>query len=108
MPGNPTSCLSNCYILLAPMLRRMARQPAPAGRSVEVPLAARIRSPRGRVQVHTVRVVDGKAVPAFKESGDSASAGFMWRHNFLYGIAKKIDYKPDPGMRIFGDAIKVH
>ena len=69
MPGNPTSCLSNCYILLAPMLRRMARQPAPAGRALEVPLAARIRSPRGRVQVHTVRVVDGKAVPAFKESG---------------------------------------
>src|SRR5882762_5039015 len=29
MPGNPTSCLSNCYVLLAPMLRRMARLPPP-------------------------------------------------------------------------------
>ena len=45
---------------------------------------------------------------AFKEIVDSAAACFMWRHNFLYGISKKIDYKPDPGMRIFGDAIKVH
>lgn len=69
MPGNPTSCLSNCYILLAPMLRQMARRPPSAGRVLEVPLAARIRSPLGKVEVHTVRVVDGKAVPAFKESG---------------------------------------
>ena len=69
MPGNPTSCLSNCYVILAPMLRRMARLPPPAGRVLELPLADGIRSPRGRVEVHTVRVVHGKAVPAFKESG---------------------------------------
>jgi molybdenum cofactor synthesis domain-containing protein len=69
MPGNPTSCLSNCYILLGPMLRRMARRPPPTGHVVEVPLAARIRSPVGRVEIHTVRLVDGRAVPAFKESG---------------------------------------
>ncbi len=69
MPGNPTSCLSNCYILLAPMLRRMARLPAAEGRSLDVPLVAPIRSPRGRVEVHTVRIEDGRAVPAFKESG---------------------------------------
>lgn len=69
MPGNPTSCLSNCYVILAPMLRRMARLPSPAGRVLELPLAAAIRSPRGRVEVHTVRIVRGRAVPAFKESG---------------------------------------
>ncbi len=68
MPGNPTSCLSNCYILLAPMLRRMARLPPPTGRVVEVPLAERIRSPIGRAEVHSVRLVEGRAVPAFKES----------------------------------------
>jgi peptide/nickel transport system substrate-binding protein len=44
---------------------------------------------------------------AFKEIVDAAPACFVWKHNFLYGIAKSIDYKPDPGMRIFGDAIKV-
>ncbi len=69
MPGNPTSCLSNCYVLLAPMLRRMARLPAPTGRVLEVPLAERLSSPLGRAEVHTVRLVDGRAVPAFKESG---------------------------------------
>lgn len=69
MPGNPTSCLSNCYVLLAPMLRKMARLPPPQGGALELPLAERITSPVGRVEVHTVRVVDGRAVPAFKESG---------------------------------------
>ncbi len=69
MPGNPTSCLSNCYILLAPMLRKIARLPASEGRTVQVPLAERIASPIGRVEVHTVRLVDGAAIPAFKESG---------------------------------------
>jgi len=69
MPGNPTSCLSNCYVLLAPMLRRMARLPPPTEKATEVPLAERIVSTIGRVEFHTVRIVDGRAVPAYKESG---------------------------------------
>ena len=28
MPGNPSSCLTNAYVLLVPFLRRMARLPA--------------------------------------------------------------------------------
>ena len=68
MPGNPTSCLSNGYVILAPMLRRMARQPPANPRIVEVPLAERLVTPTGRVKFHTVRIVDGQAVPAFKES----------------------------------------
>ena len=44
---------------------------------------------------------------AFKAIVDSAAGCFMWRHNFLYGVAKSVDYKPDPGMRIFGSEIKV-
>ena len=35
MPGYPTSCLSNAYILLAPALRRVARLPPQAIRSVD-------------------------------------------------------------------------
>lgn len=69
MPGNPTSCLSNCYILLAPMLRTMARLPPSEGRTIDLPLAERIASPPGRVEVHTVRIEHRAAVPAFKESG---------------------------------------
>jgi len=69
MPGYPTSCLSNCYMMLAPMLRRMARLPPAQERVVEVPLAKRLVSTIGRVEFHTVRVVDAQAVPAYKESG---------------------------------------
>ncbi len=76
MPGNPTSCLSNGYIMLAPMLRRMAHLPPPVGRIVEAPLAKPIRSPPGRVEIHTVRLVDGEAVPAFKESGAITSMAY--------------------------------
>ena len=34
MPGYPTSCLSNAYMLLVPMLRRMARLPQYEPRTV--------------------------------------------------------------------------
>jgi molybdenum cofactor synthesis domain-containing protein len=68
MPGNPTSCLSNGYVILAPMLRRMARLPLRQETVVEVPLAKRLVSTLGRVKLHTVRIVEGEAVPAFKES----------------------------------------
>jgi len=73
MPGYPTSCLSNAYILLAPALRRMARLSAEAVRSVSLPLGQRIASAPGRHQFYTVRIVDGAAVPAFKASGDITS-----------------------------------
>jgi molybdopterin molybdotransferase len=73
MPGYPTSCLSNGYMLLVPMLRRMARLPPHAPRTVQVPIARRIVSTTGRHQFYTVRLQDGAAVPAFKASGDITS-----------------------------------
>jgi molybdopterin molybdotransferase len=73
MPGNPTSCLSNAYLLVAPMLRRIARLPPAIERSVAARLATRITSPRGRHQFYTVRVSEGVAYPAFKSSGDITS-----------------------------------
>ncbi|HXW06436.1 MAG TPA: gephyrin-like molybdotransferase Glp [Vicinamibacterales bacterium] len=73
MPGYPTSCLSNAYMLIIPMLRRMARLPEYQPRTITVPLARRIVSTTGRHQFYTVRVVDGAAVPAFKASGDITS-----------------------------------
>ena len=69
MPGYPTSCLSNCYMMLAPMLRAMARLPPKQEKVVEVPLSKRLVSAIGRVEFHTVRLEDGMAVPAYKESG---------------------------------------
>ena len=73
MPGYPTSCLSNAYILLAPALRRIARLSPEAVRSLALPLSQRVASARGRHQFYTVRIVDGAAVPAFKASGDITS-----------------------------------
>jgi molybdenum cofactor synthesis domain-containing protein len=73
MPGYPTSCLSNAYMLLVPVLRRMAHLPVHRIRSVTVPLGQRIVSTTGRHQFYTVRIVDGVAVPAFKASGDITS-----------------------------------
>lgn len=73
MPGNPTSCLSNAYILLVPYLRATARLPIYAPRTLRVPLGKRIVSPAGRHQFYTVRLRDGAAFPAFKGSGDITS-----------------------------------
>jgi molybdenum cofactor synthesis domain-containing protein len=73
MPGYPTSCLSNAYMLLIPALRRMAHLPDFEPRLVKATLARRIVSTTGRHQFYTVRLVDGTAVPAFKASGDITS-----------------------------------
>ncbi|HJN46269.1 MAG TPA: gephyrin-like molybdotransferase Glp [Vicinamibacterales bacterium] len=73
MPGYPTSCLSNAYILLVPVLRRLARLPVYRFRTVSVPASQRFVSTTDRHQFYTVRVVDGLAVPAFKASGDITS-----------------------------------
>lgn len=73
MPGYPTSCLSNAYILLAPTLRRIARLPDQPIRSITLPLGARITSVAGRHQFYSVRIEHGRAMPAFKASGDITS-----------------------------------
>jgi len=73
MPGNPTSCLSNAYILLVPFLRAMARLPPHTPRTLRLPLGKRIASAVNRHQFYTVRVRDGVALPAFKGSGDISS-----------------------------------
>jgi molybdenum cofactor synthesis domain-containing protein len=73
MPGYPTSCLTNAYVLLVPVLRVLARLPAQSIRVERMPLAARISSTANRHQFYTVRVQDGRAVPAFKASGDITS-----------------------------------
>jgi molybdenum cofactor synthesis domain-containing protein len=73
MPGNPTSCLSNAYILLVPFLRATARLPVYAPRTLEGRLGKRIVSQAGRHQFYTVRFHDGAVFPAFKGSGEITS-----------------------------------
>jgi molybdopterin molybdotransferase len=73
MPGNPTSCLSNAYVLLVPFLRACARLPEAANRTMTVPLGRRIVSQAGRLQFYTVTIAKGAAIPAFKGSGEITS-----------------------------------
>jgi molybdopterin molybdotransferase len=73
MPGYPTSCLSNAYMMLVPFLRQIARLPRWEPQTIDVPLARRVVSTTGRHQFYTVRIVDGRAEPAFKASGDITS-----------------------------------
>jgi molybdenum cofactor synthesis domain-containing protein len=73
MPGYPTSCLSNAYILLAPALRALARLPQQIAPSFKLPLRSRVVSAPGRHQFYSVRIANGMAVPAFKASGDITS-----------------------------------
>ena len=69
MPGNPTSCLSNAYVLLVPFLRAMARLPPYSPRTVRIELGERIASGSGRHTFYTVRIQDSRAFPAFRGSG---------------------------------------
>lgn len=73
MPGNPTSCLSNAYVLLVPLLRALARLPEHRPETRGLPLASPIASPVDRHQFYPVRIEAGRAVPAFKGSGEITS-----------------------------------
>jgi molybdenum cofactor synthesis domain-containing protein len=88
MPGYPTSCLTNAYVLLAPALRRVARLPGWTPRAVSLPLGDRVISATGRHQFYTVRIENGAAMPAFKASGDITS---MSRADGYIEIAAQTD-----------------
>lgn len=69
MPGYPTSCLINAYLLLLPALRKMAHLLPRAHMEVKAELDANVPGSVGRRQFLPVRLEDGKAKPIFKESG---------------------------------------
>ena len=73
LPGYPTSCLTNAYVMVVPALRRLARLPPHSIRTVSLPAGQRIASTPGRHQFYTVRIENGLAMPAFKASGDITS-----------------------------------
>lgn len=69
MPGYPTSCLINAYILLLPALRKMAGLPVKRYVTVKTTLGEKIPGSTGRKQFLPVRVDEKAAFPIFKESG---------------------------------------
>jgi len=68
MPGHPTSCLSNAYIFLEPMMTKIGRFPPRERAKIRVRLSADARLAAGRATVIPVRVDGKNAVPVFKES----------------------------------------
>jgi molybdenum cofactor synthesis domain-containing protein len=73
MPGNPTSCLSNGYLFVAPLVRRLAHLPPAEPRTTQARLSRAVTSPPDRHQFYTVRLDGTLATPAFKGSGDITS-----------------------------------
>jgi molybdenum cofactor synthesis domain-containing protein len=73
MPGYPTSCLSNAYVFLVPVIRRMARLPPKKPKTVKAKMAKRTVSASGREQFLPVKLMEGRAYPVFKKSGDITS-----------------------------------
>lgn len=69
MPGYPTACLINTYLLLLPAVRKMAHLPPRTGETVEARLSRRVSGSVGRRQFLTVKIEGSDAVPVFKESG---------------------------------------
>ncbi|MEM2608855.1 MAG: molybdopterin-binding protein [Thermoproteota archaeon] len=68
MPGHPTSCLSNAYLFLRPVLRKLARLPEISPRVVKAKLTRRVVATLGRRFFLTVKLINGEAEPVFKES----------------------------------------
>ena len=92
MPGNPVSCLTNMYLLVAPLLRRLARLPPPFERSVAARLRDGVHSPEGRHQIYPVRLENGEAIPVFKGSGEITS--LAWADGY-FEIAEEITVVQD-------------
>jgi molybdenum cofactor synthesis domain-containing protein len=74
LSGYPTSCLSNAYVLLVPLLRRLAGLPEWQPQRVSAPLAGDIvASAGGRHVFYPVRLERGLVVGVFKGSGEITS-----------------------------------
>ena len=69
LPGHPTSCLINTYLLLLLAIRKMAHLPPRREESVEARLSQSVPGSMGRRQFLPVRIEGNNAIPGFKESG---------------------------------------
>jgi molybdenum cofactor synthesis domain-containing protein len=69
MPGYPTSCLINAYLLLGPVIRKMGHMPQKPNSNIQAKLGERITGGKDRMRFQTVRFIDGRAYPINKESG---------------------------------------
>jgi len=81
LPGYPTSCLTNAYLLLLPFIKKMASLPRERQKTVNAKLSRKFVGQLGRHQILTVTVKNGIATPAFKESG--AITSIAWADGYI-------------------------
>lgn len=74
LPGHPTSALSNFYILVVPLLRKMVGSIGPPERCVEAELTRKVASSIGRYEFLAVKIIaeDSKRYAEPVLSGSSA------------------------------------
>ncbi|MEM3086202.1 MAG: molybdopterin-binding protein [Halobacteria archaeon] len=102
MPGYPTSCLTNGYGMLVPLLRNIGRYPPWEPRVVRLPLARRVVSPVGRFQFLPVKVAGGKAVPVYKESGAITSMSEADGYVEIAANVDLVDRGEEVEVKLFG------
>ncbi|MCD6222754.1 MAG: molybdenum cofactor biosynthesis protein [Thermoplasmata archaeon] len=98
MPGYPTSCLTNAYVLLLPSIKKRCRINEKEIVK-EAILEEKIVSTIGRHQIYPVMLKNGRAYPVFKESGAITS---MSRANGYIEIPANVEYVEK------GSTVKVH
>ncbi len=98
MPGYPTSCLTNAYVLLLPSIKKRCRINEEEIVK-EAILEEKIVSTIGRYQIYPVMLKNGRAYPVFKESGAITS---MSRANGYIEIPANVEYVEK------GSTVKVH
>ena len=98
MPGYPTSCLTNAYVLLLPSIKKRCRINEEEIVK-EAILEEKIVSTIGRHQIYPVMLKNGRAYPVFKESGAITS---MSRANGYIEIPANVEYVEK------GGTVKVH
>ena len=72
LPGFPTSCLTNGYVIMLPVMRKMAHLPYNE-RIVKGILGQRVFPAQGRDLLLTVHMEKDRVYPTFKESGTITS-----------------------------------
>ena len=75
MPGPPTACLMNAYLLLVPAIKKMARLPTSKQRTVKARLLEKATAKSDVTKSFPVQMVGEMALPVFKKAGDIACTG---------------------------------
>jgi molybdenum cofactor synthesis domain-containing protein len=73
MPGPPTACLLNAYLLLVPVLRKMARLKVGRRRFIKARLSENLISRGDTTKPVSVRIEGNRAESVFKKAGDITS-----------------------------------